>query len=195
MTRPILVVDFDDVCVDFVGGYLQFHNKYYFTKVSYEQVYTYDLHKLFKISVEEKNRRIAEYWASPEHDYIQPMQDAAASLWILAERYEIHMASARASNTEAQTKRLIDRYFPELFERVHLLGSFHHAEGKRRTKAEICDEVDAVALIDDAFHNAEPAVKEGRKVLMPDRPWNWDRNHAGVIRVFGWSQILAELGG
>lgn len=193
MTDPVLVVDFDDVLVEFCRGFYAWHNKVHGTRITYEGAWTFEIDKLLKIDPSLKNQRVMDFWLSPEHAKIEQCADAFAAMVTLREHYAIHMATARPQSIKQQTDYLIQRYYPDIFETVSYLGFYHDAPDKRRTKDQICDELGATAFIDDAFHNVTTCVKEGRTVIMPDRPWNQGKEHSKVLRTYGWSDILTAL--
>lgn len=193
--KPIIVIDFDDVLVDFMTGYINWCNDNYADygpKLTYEDVWTFELDKLHKIGVEERNQRVMNFWRSPAHQLIQPMPDAIEAMMVLADRgYDIHMATARAEAVRTETMILVDRYFADTFADMHFIGTYH--EGGRRTKADVCNELGAIALIDDNAPNLLPAANGVRRLLMPDRPWNKNARHKEIIRTFGWAQALTWL--
>lgn len=64
---------------------------------------------------------------------------------------------------------------------------------RKRLKSEVCKEIGASVLIDDALKHAEEVASHGIPVLLPDKPWNRDYTPPGVVRVQSWNDIVSWI--
>jgi 5'(3')-deoxyribonucleotidase len=192
--KQSVATDWDDVVVHFMQAMFDFHNARYGTSVTFDEITTFDLEKLFGCDEEEKLRRVLEFYLSEEHARLPAVEGAVSGLERLAEVYDVYMITARPSIARACTEALIERYVPRLFTSI-FFTDYHYTldPAKRMSKANICDELEVVALIDDGFHNAVEVARSDRKVLMPHRPWNRGKEYPNVIRVQSWDEIINHL--
>jgi uncharacterized HAD superfamily protein len=87
------------------------------------------------------------------------------------------------------------RHVPKLFSDAHYANGYASIFPERkRSKLKICEEIGAVAFIDDSISHANlVAAGLGIHVFLPDRPWNQEETYEGVTRVYGWKEITAQL--
>lgn len=105
-------------------------------------------------------------------DRIDPIPGAREALIQLKESFELHIVTARQYIVQEQTLSWIERYFPDLFTAVHF-GNHFSRDGVSRSKAQICREIHASALIDDNLTYAIQCVREDIPVvLFGDYAWN-----------------------
>lgn len=103
---------------------------------------------------------------------IDPIPGARDALIQLKESFELHIVTARQYIVQEQTLSWIERYFPDLFTAVHF-GNHFSRDGTSRSKAQICREIHASALIDDNLTYAIQCVREDIPVLLfGDYAWN-----------------------
>jgi uncharacterized HAD superfamily protein len=180
--------------MEFMLPMFDFHNKYYGTSYTYEQITTFELEKLFACEADEKLRRIMEFYLSLEHESMTPVAGACEAMRDLRATYDLYMITARPGRVRPQTQKLLDRHFPGIFSGLHFTDHYFVTDpSKRISKASICKSLGAIAFIDDAFHNAAEVARAQIPVYMPDRPWNRGKEHPGVTRVRSWQEILAHL--
>lgn len=191
----IVVVDFDDVMVDFMRPFLAWYGDNFGHAVDYEEMWSYDLHRVLDIEIELAEAIVMRFWRGDAHRRIVPFADADAGLAALfAAGIEVHMATARPQAVATETRYLLDRHFAHCpFAAVHYLGSFHEPSSLRRSKADVVRQLDADALIDDSFGNCRGALGGRAKIIMPDRPWNRRLEAAGISRIYTWQDTLACL--
>ena len=58
-------------------------------------------------------------------------------------------------------------------------------------QAEVCREIGALALIDDALKHARDVAENGIPALLPDRPWNRESTPERVHRMNSWNEIVS----
>ena len=114
------------------------------------------------------------------------------ALRLLKQEYEIHLVTGRCESIAPVTHDWLGRDAPNIFAATHFTNSFatKHPE-RRRTKVEVCIEIGATMLVDDALaHVGEVAQKLGIPVFMPTRPWNQHATPPGVTRVSSFDEVL-----
>jgi uncharacterized HAD superfamily protein len=193
-TKPVLAVDFDDVIAGFNQAFTDHCREHYGTNVPYESIFTYDMELLYGATREEIRRRVlfSHYY----HDTIEPIDGAIESLSRLSEHFRLELVTSRCESIKEITLAWKERHIPGLFAAAHFTNGFATLFPERkRTKASLCREIGAVALIDDATaHAVEVVGQVGIPVYLPDRPWNRNADlPEGVTRVYGWQEIERSL--
>jgi uncharacterized HAD superfamily protein len=129
------------------------------------------------------------------HDMIEPLYDAIEHLQLLRKKFRLEVVTARCESVAPITLGWKMRHIPRLFSAAHYANGYASIFPERkRSKLEICEEINAVAFIDDAIGHANlVAAGLGIHVFLPDRPWNQEETHDGVTRVFDWGEITRQL--
>ncbi len=190
-SKPVLGIDIDDVLLDLNAQLLSFHNDRYDSHLTFEQWFSFDLALMFDCSYEEKERRVAEFYASAYNDATQPIKGAREALATLSKTHTIHLITARPEYLRESTLLSLNSHFAGLFESVHFTGAHHISTIEKRTKADVCRELGVETFVDDAIHNAEDVAAIGCKVYLLDRPWNQLPVSAGITRVYSWEEIVS----
>ena len=194
MTAPVVACDFDDVLFDFNRGFCAFHNERYGTTVAYEDIYTFDMQQVWQLSPEDILTRVHQFYHSPGSHWTPPIPGSVEALHQLRKTYSLEIVTSRSQGLQQVTQEYVDRFVPDTFKRIHVTNGFGGTEGASvRTKSEVCVEIGAVLLIEDAPKHAEEVASKGIPVLMPDRPWNRDRTPEGVTRFHSWDEAVSLI--
>lgn len=190
MSKQRIAIDCDDVLIDFVRHFVHHHNTVYGTTLAYNDITSFLLHDIFGVPSEEFEERIWGFIASPQHLEITRVPGALDALHRLSKKYELHIVTSRIETLTEETEALLRLVFPPLFECIHYTNGagFHH-NLPRRTKGEVCEELDISILIEDGIPHAVDAVEFGIAVLLVDRPWNQHETPEGTKRVYSWEEI------
>lgn len=190
----VIGVDFDDVIMQTNKAMALWHNRVYGTSYKREDVYTYDLTKIWRCTHEEMAQRIREFYYSAEHAEITPFDSAVESLKLLGDK-ELHVITARRQEHRDITFELVNKHAPFLVPNFH----FPNANTSKRLntslrKSEICMEIGVEVFIDDHLTYALDVASVGIPVFLFNAPWNQtnDLPH-NVIRVGHWDEILEEF--
>lgn len=192
-TKRVLAVDCDDILVEFMAPLFEFHNNRYGTTLKYEELLHFELEHFFGCGMEEKLRRILEFYLSVEHTQLVPVDGAVEALGMLSKTHIIHMVTARPIRVLKVTEALLERHFPKHFEGKHFTDHYFAKPGERTSKADICLKLGARAFIDDGLHNAIEVARVGIPVFLYDRPWNQGELSANITRVHSWREIVEQL--
>ena len=203
--KPVLAVDFDEVCVGYVPTFLRFSNDVHGTDLTLSDFHSYSFWLVPKCGLADRQaatERVYDFHASPYFDEIEPLPGALEALRALSTKYSLHVVTSRQNDIEPQTREFCERVFPNIFDGLHFGNHFDRSQtAKRVTKPEMCERIGAVALIDDSVDYARQCAKSRiRCLLFGDYPWNRppadeaELAAAGVERVAGWSGVLDALG-
>jgi uncharacterized HAD superfamily protein len=127
-----------------------------------------------------------------------PFEDALPSLQVIRNelRFKPRVVTSRLRRFEVETRTMISRHYPSIFDDVHF-GSHHSQNGaERKTKVEMCLEIGATILIEDDLGHAIPCAKAGMTVLLFG-DYGWNRvippGYSNIIRVRNWSEVAQVL--
>lgn len=189
----MIAVDFDDIIVDFVGCFVNYHNENYGSIINYDDVNEFSLEKVFNVSQEVIVDRLWKF-VHTQHLHLPLMLHASACLKQLSKMAEVHIVTSRCETisdiTQANLKHLNVSVHISKTHFTNGLLLTRHPE-RSREKVEVCKEIGAGVLIDDLPLHAEKASKQGIPALIMTRPWN--RNHAlatNVERVENWHEAI-----
>lgn len=187
-----IAVDFDDVLMDFNAGFLVSHNNLYKTTLTYEDLIDYDnWERVYGTDKETMTDRAKHFYHSPEHMLVSPVIGAVEAITQLSKTYSLQIVTSRPATVRENTLKWLDQHFPKLFHDYHFTNIYAaDMDIKPRSKPEVCKEIGAVVLIDDALRHASDVANSGIPALLPDRPWNRSHTPEGVTRVKNWDDVV-----
>lgn len=193
MTREIIAVDVDEVLFPMVESFLRYHNPQYGTDHRFEDFFSYDWEHTLGVPQEETVRRVYEYLAS-DYSHVETVQGSQEAVVALAKDYELVVITARHPQFETTTVDWLHDRFEKVFKEVVCIGYAPVME-KPITKAEICHDLGAVAMIDDSLTHISHCADAGIEgILFGDYPWNQVRKLPdGVVRCNDWPAVLEHL--
>ena len=139
---------------------------------------------------------MTRFFSSSHFAEIKPLVGAKEVLLKHKQHFRFIVVTSRNSNLGDQTREWLNKHFDACFEDV-MFGSAY-GPGLRRTKSEMCKEINAIMLVDDNPHyaaEASPVLKTS--VLFGDYAWN--RNPIGVslppnvLRINDWKTLDQAL--
>lgn len=194
MTKPVIAVDFDDVVAGFHDAFLLYHNNHFGTDITYEGITSYDMSHTYGTDMDTILNRISDFYHNHHHT-VSPLPDAIENLRMLKERYQLEIVTSRCEAISDITTQWNRQHAPDIFSNAHYANGFGTKFPERkRSKLEICREINAIALIDDALSHVNLVATESDiRVFLPNRPWNQDVAHTNVTRVTSWGEITKYL--
>lgn len=188
-------MDIDEVIFPFVSEFAPWHNQMFGTNVGFEDFHSYEFEDVLDISVPEVVERVHLFLGQEHrHRHVSPIEMAADSMHRLAKNFEIHAVTARHPSYRDETKEYLDHYFGESIQDITLVG---HAANMDvlKTKASVCKEIGAVALVDDSVAHLEKCLESDiGAVLFGDYPWNSGLQVPdGIIRCRNWEETVDYL--
>ncbi|ETO30819.1 hypothetical protein RFI_06303 [Reticulomyxa filosa] len=170
-------------------------------------------------SVEEATRVVDEFLDSEtfQKDHIEIIPGAFEVLNKLKDKYDFVVVTSRQAKLEKLTRAWVRKHYPGIFKDIRL-GNHFSSQGKKLSKAEMCNQIGASVLIDDSIqYTAECAqfmkhvnclicffflgsrsrcafVSIKQKVILFD--WNgsyqWNKKeieHKNIVRLKTWEEI------
>lgn len=199
-SKPVVAVDLDEVLGEFVPQLIQFHNNAYDTALQLSDFHSYEFHQVWGGTREQSVERVHRFFASDYFANIPTIDGSYETLSSLTDRYDFYVVTARQHSIEPQTKQWLERNFRGIFRGI--LHGNHYGVGSMRTKAEMCQLIDARILIDDSAHHAQSCSSVLDHVLLFDRcgQYNWNKGKeefatmpGNVLRLHSWDEIRAFL--
>ena len=186
----IIAIDLDDVLADSLTAFIKFYNETHQDVLKHEDFTSYLLTDIRGISREEEYKLLKEFENSPHSKELKPMPKSQEAIKQLSKGNELVIVTSRLEEVRELTMLWLKKYFPELT-RVYFTRIDY---GKvRKSKAEICKEIQADILIEDNLKYAKEVAEAGIKVLLYDYPWNQTPETENIQRVKDWDEILSVL--
>lgn len=187
-------IDIDDVLVDTVSPLVEFHNLKDGTNHSIGDSEKFGLHTLFKCSEEEGINKVYEFFDSDIFKNLTPFKEAVNVVNLLNESNDLFAITARDGTVKEHTLNWFDEFFKDKFKGIFFTNQFS-GNGEIKTKLEFCNELGVSILIEDRRKYALECAQAGIKVFLMDKPWNQNCEHANIIRVKNWGEIMEKLNG
>jgi len=189
-------VDVDEVAFPFVTEFSRWHNDLYATDVGLQDFHTYEFDQVLGISLPETIARVHAFLEQDHHHLsVDPLDLARESIARLTERYSLVAVTARHPTFRKATDAYLRTHFRDYFQDIVLIG--HHGNMEVvRSKVSVCEELGAVALIDDSLTHVTGCAEAGIKgILFGDYVWNQtDKLLPGIVRCTDWSEVAEHFG-
>lgn len=172
-----------------------FHNQKYGTTLTYDQLTRYDDWEiLYGNNKSTMTERAKEFYVSLEHGLASPVAGALEAITDLSKDYSLHIVTSRPNHVKEVTMSWILKHLPDTFTGFHFTNIYAAGGGSRvRSKAEVCREIGAGLLIDDALRHARDVAEAGIVAIIPDRPWNQEETPNGTHRMHSWPEITTWI--
>jgi len=193
MTKKVIAIDVDEVLFPFVEMFSRHHNQKYGTNFTIDDFITYEFQNVLGLNTIETVERVYAFHRLSD-SHIKPLEKARESIVALSQKYSIAVVTARHPQFGEQTKAWMDIHFDTDFHDLVAIG-YEKVMERPRTKAEVCSELNAVALIDDSLDNVSGCAGAGiQGILFGDYPWNRTGElPQGVVRCRNWEETLRFL--
>ncbi len=194
MSKEVLAIDIDEVLFPFLDHFIAYHNSEYATKYSKEEFKSYDFSTVLGGSILETVQRVYEIQYKMEQDLIEPINQSKEAIDKLSSKFDLSVITARHPQFEPTTNLWLNKHYGEVIKSTSYIGNAAVME-KPRTKAEVCQEIGAVCLIDDSLNHVFECAKIGIKaIIFGEYPWNQtDYLPANIVRCPDWPSVLSEL--
>ncbi len=186
-----IAIDIDEVLVDFLGAFLEHHNRNFGTNYRREDFHAFGMHFTMTEDLETIVSRLHAFNDTDEFKNILPMPDAIEAINRLAENHELVVVSSRPETIHDASREWVTQHFRGKFSSFHFSSHPHVARAAKQTKADLCELVKADYMIEDALDHALPCAQRGIKVLLFDTPWNQQAEMTlNMTRVHSWPEIV-----
>jgi len=192
-----IALDLDDVLVDFVGRFIDFHNEEFGTSFEVDKfVYDDGYYQVLNVEPTEVGQRFKTFRKSPHFKKVGPFPYSIPLLEELKSLgHTVHIVTGRDTGRLNETKEFVEKFFAEQvsWERVHF-GSDFHEDKNPQLKHEICISEGFNFLVEDSAKHAFECAEAGIKVLLLDKPWNQKVNsHKNIVRIKNSKNPTSEI--
>jgi len=174
-SKPVLAVDYDEVCVGYVDAFARYCNEKRGTAVSRDDFHSYQFWLVEGCRLRTREEAIDcvyDFHSSKHFEQMQPIAGAYEALRQLSTKYELHVVTSRQASIEDATRAHAALLFPGVFTAIHI-GNHYGKSGAKRSKPQMCADIGAVALIDDSMDYAKQCAAAGiRTFLFGAYAWN-----------------------
>ena len=105
LDKPAIGVDLDDTVIEFVTGFLAYHNRVYGSALSWHHLPDFDWHGVLGCTKGEASRRVIEFFHSDEHQQLGAVPGAKEALLLLRAKYDIIGITARSPESAPRWTR------------------------------------------------------------------------------------------
>jgi uncharacterized HAD superfamily protein len=186
-------IDIDEILVDFLHPFLDYHNRTYGTSYRWDDFKTFGLQYTMQESQETLNQRVDEFNHTDEFAAATPVAGAIEAVDVLAAAHELVIVSSRPDNFHDKTRQWVEQYFPGKFSEFLFTSHPYAPRGSTQRKADMCIAAKLNVLIEDALEHVLPCAEAGITVLLWDTPWNRVPVPDNVIRVRSWPEIVDTI--
>ncbi len=164
MSRETIAVDIDDVLADHATAFAEFSNRNYGTNIS-RATYTEHWDRLWQIDDWDEILSRAEQFHTPEGigSYLL-IEGAQETLTRLAAKYTLAIVTARPRKAIGVTHDWLGQHFQGVFKEVHFVPIWE--PNNTVSKADICQQINANYLIDDAVRHCNLAAESGIQAML-----------------------------
>ncbi len=194
MSKEVIAVDTDEVLFPFLDEFTKYHNLQFGTSHQPDDFNSYYFHEVLGLTRQQVKERVFSFH-EVDDTHVPPIEGSQAALKQIAERYDIVTVTARHPQFEEQTRRWLVDIHGIPFRDVYAIGHEDTTE-KPRSKAEVCEEIGAVALIDDSPKHLMGCSAIGiNGVLFGEYSWNKVEEElpVNITRCVDWSAVLHYL--
>ena len=186
-------IDLDDVIAETRIKYLEWIGLKLDKTISIGDILFYNIweNKAIGGTRESEAKDFSDFYNSDLFDKIELVEDVLEILFKLR-NHNLYIITSRALKFREKTENFLKKYFKNVNLEIIYSGDLCKENGK--SKAEICEELGLDYFIEDNADFSKECAEKKIKVLLFDRPWNQRFNHADVIRVRGWREILGKIG-
>ena len=190
MSKEIIAIDVDEVLFPFIDEFIADHNNKYGSSLNKSNFDKYDFSEQLGTELSETMRRVFDFTQSLREKYVEPIVSARESIAKLVSKYTLVVITARQADFEEVTLNWVAEHFPDQFSEVRHIGYAPIMEVPL-SKAQVCREIGAIALIDDSLEHVSKCTEIGvQGVLFGDYPWNKTSSLPhGVVRCVDWPTV------
>lgn len=187
--QQLIAVDLDEVLADFIGTFLDYYNELYQSTHRKEDFVSYHLEETIGGTKEDMVRKILAFYAHDRFRLVEPVAGATEAVAHLAKTTRLIIVTARPKQFSRETEVWVETHFPKTFSDIFYTYNPHSRLGLG-SKAEVCQQIGARALVDDAFENSLDFVNHPTKFLLFTQPWNIAFTTPGSMqRVNSWDEV------
>ena len=199
----VIACDIDEVMGQYLAGYIRFANERLGRAYTFEDFNSYDFIKVQKdLTYVEIQDLVYEYQDSHHfregYSVLPGAQEGVKQLSCLG---DLQLVTARQHSLREITTAWVNKHFGIDGSKIHMANHYDRsASAPRRTKGEICKEINAAVLIDDSLEYALDVASHGIPVVLFDwqgrygwnKPMNGKSVPENIHRVTDWQEAVSK---
>jgi uncharacterized HAD superfamily protein len=194
--RKTIAVDIDEVLFPMAPSFLRYYNDEHGSNYRLEQMSSYFLEDLTGDSQEYMLSKIETFLKSEDYKLGEPVSGSIEAIRQLRKKFRLVLVTARDHFYRGATEEFLEAKFAGLYDELY----YTHQSNKpsvRVPKYTICQEIEAIALIDDHLSNVIGCAEHGIEgILFGNYPWNQAKTlPEGVVRAKDWQEVLEHFNG
>ena len=207
--KPVVACDLDEVLGGFLPCLTEWHNKMYATTFTLADYKSYEYADLWGGTNAESVAKVHEFFHSSEfQNGVQPIAHAFETLQKFTNDFDFIVVTSRQTVIEKETKNWIEQHYPNIFSSIKLGNHYDLASPDpdapssgniiKRSKPDMCKDIQATALIDDSAkyaYQCASEVKDGATctemrlvVLFGEYGWNTGSHVPNVDQVSAFEE-------
>lgn len=194
-----IAIDIDDVLADLKPVLNKFYNKRHGTNFNVEDYKYHDLEKTWGGTQENAVKIVEEFYQSPDFLNIRPVPYSPECVLRLSQNHNLFSITSRPETIRLQTRQFLQKYFFGVINNVFHTGQYT-LPASHISKASICLEEKADAIIEDCLEIAMDCVNRGLKTFLLNAPYNQlngayskESLSPNFIRVQNWLELTEKL--
>lgn len=191
--KPILACDIDEVLANWLGGFIPWHNQQFQTSINLTQVNSHNISQVLGCDDEETADRVMHFCSLSDFDNIEPVIGSKEAVSYLAEKFNIILITARSSSLDKQTYNWVNKHFSGQITDIYHSAHLYTQRWSGKTKEKICQEIGAIAMVEDSYQHATLIAQNGTTTFLLDYPWNNGEEHQNIVRVKNWQEIVKSF--
>jgi 5'(3')-deoxyribonucleotidase len=180
-----IAIDVDEVLTPFLPGMMKWKRPRALPKK-----FTYLYRDIYKISEQESQKMVHQFYESPEFMKLEPIKDSQKVLKLLKQSNKLYVVTGRQNSVRTKTEDWIEKWYPGIFEDVILTNSYTPQEV---LKSDVCRNLNIGLLIDDNFATCTECMSLGVNAVNfigdPTYPWCFESD----ISKKSWEDVWMSL--
>jgi uncharacterized HAD superfamily protein len=200
--RLVIACDIDEVLFPYLQGYVKYYNRIHNASLKVSDFHSYNFRHVHGHTEEYIADLVYAFHEEPEFDEIEPITGSLEAVHKLQALGELHFVTARQAAIADKTYNWIKKHFGIDQDHVHVGNHWGRPSDKvttKRAKSEMCKQIGAQVLIDDALLYAKECAAAGMKVFLFDLngEYGWNKHpdplHPNITRVHSWDDAIAGV--
>lgn len=188
-------IDIDEVIAETLPEFIRYHNETHGSALKYHDFESYKMDEVLGLEEVEVVKRFGEFFRSPYHKEIRPVDEATRILSELTKSHELIAITARLGPARDATEGWLATHFPGVFSSFHFAWNeyIQAQDGTPPRKGELCNDLGISLFVDDSIRTLMGCVNRGVKGLLFGRPWNRNFPVESMTRISSWTEVPALL--
>ncbi len=200
--KLVIACDIDEVLFPYLQGYVKYYNRIHGASLKVSDFHSYNFCHVHGHTEEYIADLVYAFHDEPEFDEIEPIVGSLEAVHKLQALGDLHFVTARQAAIAEKTCNWIKKHFGIDQDHVHVGNHWSKASDKvttKRAKSEMCKQIGAHVLIDDALSYAKECAEAGMKVFLFDLngEYGWNKHseslHPNITRVHSWDDTIAGV--